>query len=351
MKHAPTTALLLLAAASGCASVHRAIDEAALKSKVDLVLKLPPIPARRPLPFSDEASLEAATRPTPVDFAVEPLTAHRLEREHLVQERWSFDSQLAVRHPVSNRAVLYVYRAGPLGERPVVLWVPGFAVDDGAFTLLNRFLLQAVDQGADVVFVVPPYHLDRTPQGHASGDALLATDAADHFTALAQGLSDLRRTLKHVRSLEPPSVGAFAGSMGAATLLRAVSFDGGLDFATLFVPVVSWEDMVFETPLMEPVRQQLRDAGLADAEARAMYRALDATSRPPPRRVRISIVAARHDQVARWPALDRLISAWRLREPTWLERGHADALLTPKLYTTYARQLADDLGAVQARAR
>lgn len=342
---------LWLVSLCACASVHRSLDEAALDSKVRLVLTLPPTPAKRPLPFSDAPTLAAVTSPSPVEPSIEPLTARRLERDGLIQERWTFPSTPPVKHEASNRAVLYVYRAGELGERPVVVMVPGFAVNDGAFGLLSRMLVTIVDQGADAVFVVPPYHLDRTPPGTASGDALLATDATDHFTALAQGVADVRRTLQLVRSRQPPTVGAIAASMGAASLLRAMSWDGGVDFATLITPVVSWEDMVFETPLMEPVRQQLRNAGVPDDEARAMYRALDASWAPPASRVRLSIFAARYDQVARTGPLDRLVDHWRVPEPRWIERGHADALFTPSLYKAYARTLEDDLAAKGHRSR
>jgi len=335
-------AALVFFSLSSCASLHRAIDGAAIDNKVRLVLTLPPIPAKRPLPWSDAASLEALTKPSPLAFEVTPLEQYRVDRA-LTQERWTWDSKLKVRFDDSNRAALYVYRQGELGERPIVLWVPGLAIDAAAFPQIRWFIGAALDRGADVVFVVPPYHLERTPPGHGSGDVLMATDATDHFTALAQGVQELRSVLAWLKGLHAPKLGAFAGSMGAAALTRALSWEGGLDFATLFIPVVSWEDMVFGIERMEPVRQQLRDAGVPDDEARAMYRALEATKSPPAKRARISIIAARYDLIARKEPLDRLVEGWRLKEPVWLESGHAGALLVPRMYRLYAKQLDEDL--------
>ncbi|MBL8954208.1 MAG: hypothetical protein JNK82_25750 [Myxococcaceae bacterium] len=332
--------LVLLA---GCAHLHRAVDGAAIDDKVRLVLTLPPTPAKRPLPWSDAASLEQVTRPEPLVFTTEPLEQHRLHREGLVQERWSYDSKLKVRFEGSNRAAVYVYRAGELGERPIVLWVPGLAVDASAFPAIRGLISEAVDRGADVVFIVPPYHLERTPPGHGSGDVLMATDATDHFTALAQGLQELRSVLAWLVDLHPPKLGAFAGSMGAAALTRAMSFDGGLDFATLFIPVVAWEDMVFGIARMEPVRAQLRNAGVPDEEARAMYAALDGSSTVPPKRAHVSVLAARYDLIARRAPLERLVERWRLKEPVWLESGHAGALLLPSTSRLYAKLLDEDL--------
>ncbi len=335
--------LVCLVLGGGCASVHRAVDRAALDNKVRLVLTLPPIPAKRPLPWHDEASLEELTRATPLAFEVSALDERYRVARDLTQERWTFESTLKVRCEASNRGALYVYRAGELGARPLVLWVPGLAVNASAFPMIRRLINAAVDRGADVVFYVPPYHLERTPPGHESGDVLMATDASDHFTALAQGVQELRSLLAWATGLHPPKLGAFAGSMGAAALVRAMSWDGALDFATLFIPVVSWEDMVFGIERMEPVRQQLRDAGVPDDESRAMYRALDATAHPPPKRARISIFAARYDLVARRAPLERLVDGWRLEDPVWLESGHAGALLVPSFYKLYARQLDDTL--------
>lgn len=336
---------------AGCAPCHRWLDRSTLTDKAEIVrTRGDRGPVRRPFPFSDAASLQALTAPTPiVDARVEPLTERRLEREGLVQERVSFESALRVKHPESNVARLYVYRQGPLGARPVVLWVPGLYVSDTAFRFIDRFFEDALDAGADVVLLVPPYHLERTPAGFETGDALLATDVHDNLAALAQGLSDTRRTLQWLRATGSPRIGAFGGSLGANWLLRTATWDDGLDFLTLMIPLVRWDDVLLRPEEFGPVRERFTAAGVDETELRALYASFDATGSPPrlaPER--ISVLGALHDQVTARAPIEALAAAWGLSRIAWFERGHATMLLTPSLYDRYAALVREDLASSSA---
>ena len=49
----------------------------------------------------------------------------RMPDSGLTQEVITFPSAISLDHAESNIARAYVYRHGRLGERPVVVWVPG----------------------------------------------------------------------------------------------------------------------------------------------------------------------------------------------------------------------------------
>jgi hypothetical protein len=153
-------------------------------------------PARPSPPFFDAGGLHALTRPPPgggVVPQVQPAPRTLIGRRDVVEEQVTFPSAISLQHPESNTVRLRVFRHGRLGERPVVVWVPGLYVSELAMTPIAWFIERAVDRGADVVLLEPPYHLGRTPAGYRSGDAFFSTTIDDHLNAFAQELSDVRR--------------------------------------------------------------------------------------------------------------------------------------------------------------
>ena len=263
-----------------------------------------------------------------------------------MQEQWVFDSAIHLLHPESDQAELRVYRHGPLGARPVVLWVPGLYVSESAFRFIDRFIYDALDMGADVVFYVPPYHLGRSPTGFDSGDAVLATDFPDHLAVSAQEISDLRALVRWLRTRGVGTMGAFAGSMGANAVLRIVTWEPAFDFVTLMIPLIRWDDVILGTPEMAPVRQRLLAGGWTPGALEEVYRSLDSTTGTPQMPVaRISVLYGKWDQVARVEPLHRWAEAWgvtRLRE---FESGHALILLDGDIYRGYRELLGEDLAA------
>ena len=62
--------------------------------------------------------------------AVAAMFVVRMDDPGLTQEIITFPSAIRLDHSESNTARAYVYRRGRLGERPVVVWVPGQYVID-----------------------------------------------------------------------------------------------------------------------------------------------------------------------------------------------------------------------------
>lgn len=275
--------------------------------------------------------------------------AHRLDREGLVQEQWVFDSAVHLRHPESDLAQLWVYRHGPLGARPVVLWVPGLYVSEVAFRFIDRFIGDALDLGVDVAFYVPPYHLGRSPAGFDSGDAVLATDFADHLAVSAQEISDLRALVLWLRTAGVRTLGAFAGSMGANAVLRISSWEPAFDFATLLIPLIRWDDVILASPEMAPVRERLLASGWSAGALAEVYSALDPTAGTPQMQAaRVSVLYGRWDQVARIDPLQRWAEAWGVRRLRACDSGHTLILLDREVYRNYRELLSEDLAALPA---
>ena len=337
-----------LLCSAGCGALNRTLDRRALASKARLASERAfPGDSAAP-PFRTAIELERLTRPAGVPaLRKSERLAHRLDREGLVQEEWVFDSAVHLKHPESDRAQLWVYRHGALGERPVVLWVPGLYVSEGAFRFIDRFIGDALDLGADVAFYVPPYHLGRSPVGVDSGDAVLATDFPDHLAVSAQEISDLRALVLWLRTRGVGTLGTFAGSMGANAVLRIVSWEPAFDFATLLIPLIRWDDVILGTPEMAPVRERMLASGWTPEALEEEYRALDPTPEAPQMPVaRISVLYGKWDQVARVEPLQRWAEAWGVTRLRACDSGHALILLDGDVYRFYREMLSEDLGAL-----
>ena len=209
--------------------------------------------------------------------------------------------------------------------------------------LLDRVL----EAGADVLFFVPPYHLDRTPRGWDSGDAVLAAELPDHLGVIAQGVADLRQLCAWLRAQGVPALGGFGGSMGASMLLQVARMDRSLDFFTGLIPLVRWDDLFLGPPEFQPLRDLVVEQGHDPRRLVALYAELDpaavAPTIPPER---VSLLVAEYDQVARSGPLSQWRQAWGLTRVRSYPRGHATILLTPDLYRDYSTFLAEDLAAM-----
>lgn len=334
---------------SGCASTSTAFDRSALRDKAALVeLRAPRHLGPEPWPFRDAGSFERLTRPrTPLTPARRNLTRHRRSRPGLIQEELGFWSSVRVGHPESNRAVAYLYRHGELGPRPLVIFAPGLYVSEAAMTPVGWLIDRILDQGADVLFYVPPYHLARTPRGYESGDAFLATSLPDHLAAIAQGVADLRALAAWLQGQGVRSLGAFGGSMGASMLLQVARIDRPFSFFTGMIPLVRWDDLLLGPPEFEPVRRVVLAQGYDLRALAALYQILDPSRVPPPLPPeRCSVLYAAHDQVARAGPQEAWFQAWGLTRTIGYHRGHATILLTPALYDDYSTLLAEDLAAI-----
>ncbi|MBL8918995.1 MAG: hypothetical protein JNJ54_09070 [Myxococcaceae bacterium] len=333
---------------SSCAGMHRALDVRALEQTARLVDQRALIGARA-LPFTTGEELNQHTSPRAIAAPVERLAigARTLGLPDIIEEQLAFRSQVTLRAVESNHARLYVYRQGALGERPVLLWVPGLAVSDVALSLLRPLLIDALAEGFDVVFFVPPYHLERSPAGVASGDAVLATDLSDHLGVVQQGVADLRETMHFLRRSDVKQLGAFAGSLGANLALHAAQFEGNVeqpafDFLVAMIPLIDWSALVFQRPEFEQLRTRLEQAQRSSS-LRAVYDALELSrARSPLPAESISVIAAAWDQVTPAAPRERWQRAWGLHRVTVLDRGHGTMLLGGALRDEARRLLREE---------
>lgn len=342
-------AAVAIVAGLGCAAVNRQADRWALELRACKIADQQV--AERPgmgLPFRSSEELEEMSRPRTLPVvAVTRLSKHRLDDPTLTQEELTFPSAVAVRFSESQTVHAYVYRHGALGARPVLLWVPGHSVSDGDFFVLRRFFDRVFERDLDIVFFVPPYHLDRTPKGFGSGDAFLATDFSDHLRVFAQELSDVRVLLGWLRSQGVREIGGFGSSMGGAIVLRLVTWEPAFDFLIVMQPVVDWGGLV-RRPEMAPVRRRLEAQGISSHEMMLAYHAIDPRGgKPQISSSRISLLYGRFDLIAPEGPILALKRVWGIKRLRVYDRGHAFIALGNGPYRDLGRELDADLAALR----
>ena len=349
-------ALILLAAAGLWMAAttrwfNERMDARALRFMAGTAERGRPDPNGLRLAYRNDRELEAVTRPTgpPLAPLMQPMpAARRLGRGDVIQEVLCFPSAIALAHPEANTASAYVYRHGRLGERPIVLWVPGLFVSNLALSPVSWFTRQALDRGADVVLYVPPYHLERTPAGYRSGEAFFATSLGDHLDAFAQELSDLRRLAAWLRAQGGGPVGGFGASLGALELLRLASWDDTLDFLTVFIPVVRPIDLI-DRPEAEPMRRRLAGEGGSLEAMRQVYGAFDLTVAARPAHLapaRVSVLYGRYDLVAVPASIEAWARRWGVTRLYPFQRGHTLSLFHRQAHEDYGRVVDEDLRAL-----
>ncbi|MDX2009902.1 MAG: hypothetical protein SFW67_06930 [Myxococcaceae bacterium] len=163
---------------------------------------------------------------------------------------------------------------------------------------------------------------------------------------MAQGVADLRDTLRLLRERGVQQLGLFAGSLGVNLSLHAARFEADasrptFDFVVAMIPLVDWNALVFERPEFEGLRARLEAAGVA-RRLRQTYADLDLSaleSPVPPGRV--AVIAAAWDQVTPSGPRERWQRAWGVKAVSVLERGHGTVLLGAALRREARQRLVE----------
>ncbi|MGC4120319.1 MAG: hypothetical protein QM765_38210 [Myxococcales bacterium] len=338
-------AMALPLVASGCAPVNRLVDHWALGALSDIAAQGRTDPAGA-LPFETAEELDQRTRPAEgelLEVRVDPET-RPIDDVRLTQEVLSFPSAVQLLHPSTNRAVAHVFRRGPLGERPVLLWVPGVSIGFGDWPGLTEYFRLVLEAGADVVLFEPPYHFSRAPEGTGSGEVFLSTDFADHLGAFAQAVSDLRRLTRWLRAQGVHVLGAFGSSMGGGVVMRIATFDPAFDFLVLKQPLVDW-NTVIQAPEMEGARRRIEAQGITPEVMARAYRALDSRIDAPKLKAsHISLLYGRFDRVAPETVALSLAEAWGISDVTVYPRGHSLLMWGGMPYRDVPRIVARHIG-------
>jgi len=288
--------------------------------------------------FVNATSLAKDTEPAAtVHFSTSPLAKWYIEHpagEKLIREKITFPSGIKHKNGFDT-AVFYVYRTGELKDKKVILWVPGAGVSDFAFRFIKYFFTEAFLRDFNIVFYVPPYHLERTEAGKNNGEGLFTSDHERNITVLLNSVRELRTMISYLKGRGVTKIGGWGGSIGATMLLLAEQTEE-FDHINIMIPIINWETVVFKNVYMREAIAQFEKAGFSEnflTQAYGIINPIKYKLKLNPNRAQI--MYAEYDQLTPESAMVEFAQKNNIKKLIHYPRSHATILLTSKLYDDY----------------
>ncbi|MDP8256665.1 MAG: alpha/beta fold hydrolase [Candidatus Alcyoniella australis] len=258
-----------------------------------------------------------AREPSAIEF-----TPLRRRRRYRI-ERFEFDSPLASGYSVNDHVGGIVLTPnGPV--RGTVLAIHGWMAH-GELELEGMGLLFAL-KGYRVVLPMLPFHMTRCVPGTFNGQLVVSPQAKLMGIAFDQALAEIRQLCSYLRAeFDGPLV--LAGvSLGGLIAAHALQHPLPIDRAYVVIAGADLADTVFESFLLEYLRQALIALRLSEAEVRSRLERFDpARVEPAIDRSLIRLHGGLYDPVFTPRQVIRLGQSWGI-EPQFHPAGHVSIL-------------------------
>lgn len=334
------TALFLIS----CADFQKYIDKTGIETSCREIIKgyRTVDPSGLSL-FISRFSLTHSTAPFDTGLPdVKPIGDWKLDvsgNPGLIQEKLFFKTPLSELTHSDDRLVLYIYRNRENKNRPVLLFVPGMGVSNLALFFIKNFFTEIIRRGYTLAVYIPPYHLDRIPEGGRSGEGFFSYDTVRNIRMVTGCASELRSVIRYFKSNGISDISAWGGSMGASFLMLTADSEY-YSHLTLMIPVLDWNSLLLDSEeACELKNRQVHD-GFTVTELRRGYDLISPMSynvlTPPDR---ILIMFARYDQLTPAALLERYRIIHKNPLIKIYNRSHSTILTDYSIYSDYALQL------------
>ncbi len=324
---------------SGCGDVQKSLDISGLKDlAADITADLPSGSPEKLQAFVYTTSLAKDTEPaSDIHFTESPLTKWHIQHpsgNKLIMEKITFPS--GIRHKNGlDTAVFYVYRTGSLKDKKAILWVPGAGVSDFAFRFIKYFFLEGLIRNYNIVFYVPPYHLERTEAGKNNGEGLLTPDHERNISVLLNAVRELRTMISYLKSNGVTTIGGWGGSIGATMLILTAQAED-FDHLNMMIPITDFDTVIFKNEHMQDAVAQFEKAGFSESlltQAYGLVNPVKYQLNIDPSRVQI--MYAQYDQLTPEGVMIKFAQKNNIKKIIAYPRSHATMLLTSRLFEDY----------------
>jgi len=236
-----------------------------------------------------------------------------------------------------NNAQWHAEMSAPAGGRVAaagagtasLILLHGWLMDGPQLAVYRSWARHVAQRGIEVWMPRLPYHLERAEPGEVSGQRCLSPDLSTSLDAVRQAVAETRLLARWLRRRGATSVGLWGMSLGGWAAALAATLDADWDALALWAPVASPAEVLFESGLVELLRDAIVDGGLSQedfavAEMAAMTPALSDNRVPRPK---VLIVAGAYDQVISPPSIARMARRWNT-DVRWLPHGHISLMLS-----------------------
>ena len=330
---------LLALCLCNCSYIQKGIDISGLKDlAADFSADFPSGSPEKLQAFVKTTALAKDTEPvSDLNFTISPLTKWQIQHpsgDKMILEKITFPSRIRHKEKM-DAAVFYIYRTGELKDKKVILWVPGAGVSDFAFRFIKYFFLEALVRNYNIVFYVPPYHLERTEAGKKNGEGLLTPDHERNISVLLNAVRELRTMISYLKSSGVTTIGGWGGSIGATMLLLTGQMEK-FDHLNMMIPIVDFNTVIFKNQYLRAAVAQFARAGYSEkllTQAYGLVNPIQYKLKIKPSR--LQIMYAQYDQLTPATAMIEFAQKNHIKKLIAYPRSHATILLTRRLYDDY----------------
>lgn len=335
---------VVLLSALSCTALQQYIDKTGIESSCkDIMKNYNPGKPEDLTVFERSFSLSASTAPfnpgIPEVKSIGKWKLHIPEAGGLIQEKLFFNTPLSGQTHSADKLVLYLYRNEQLKKGRVLLFIPGMGVSDTALFFIKNFFTEIIKRGYTLAVYVPPYHLDRLPEGAEAGDGFFTHDTVRNSRMITGCTSEIRSAVEFFRSQGAEEISAWGGSMGASFLLLSAQFEK-YSHLTVMIPVLDWNSLLLDNPGFCILKQRLLSDGYNEETLRKVYNQVSPLNYKlltEPQRV--LFMTAGYDQLTSMMITEKYLETHQNPLIKVYNRSHSTILTDYNIYKDYAFQL------------
>lgn len=206
---------------------------------------------------------------------------------------------------------------------PALILLHGWLIDRPQLVVYRHWAHRVAAHGIEVWMPLLPYHMERAEPGEVSGQRCLSPDLSTSLDAVRQAVAEVRLLARWLRRRGAPAVGVWGMSLGGWVAGLAATLDADWDAVALWAPVASPAEVLFESRLVELLREAIVDGGLLedDFAAPEMAWMTPAERDIRVRRSRVLVVAGIYDRVISPRSIARIAQRWNV-DIRWVPHGH-----------------------------
>jgi hypothetical protein len=181
-------------------------------------------------------------------------------------------------------------------------------------------------RGIAAAIMTLPYHLERTPPGHRSGDLAVPATPEGIRQSTTQAVLDVRRSIDFLKSrseFQTTRLGISGTSLGSLVAALAYGVDLRIDFGAFVLGGADFARIIWSSSRVTPQREVLRRAGYTEEMLRQYLKPVEPLTYLP-RKVPgpTFVVGARYDTVVTPRSTEELIDALPGVKTMTLDTGH-----------------------------
>ncbi|MFM9872171.1 MAG: alpha/beta hydrolase family protein [Fimbriimonadaceae bacterium] len=244
--------------------------------------------------------------------------------------RETFQSALPSGDLTNDQIELQVFvPASSIGKPPVVILLNYWGATDSE--LERQTAAELAYRGIASVIVPLPYHLSRTPPGHASGELAITPDPEALKKTMTQSVSDIRRTIDWIKTrteFDGEQIGITGTSLGAIVSSLAFAVEPRIKSASFLLGGADLAYLMMNSSRTTSQRHILTEAGWTEESLHKVLLEIEPTTYLKPDDARPSyVINAKYDTIVPFESSRILTNALANHTELTLETGHFGGFL------------------------